>query len=387
MKGPVRGSLVMGRYLTNSVVSDIEKLSNTDDTIYRLPNTQSNPEIKSILDKLNTGEKNVFIKHDSRLSGYRFLQDINGQPIAILKLKFRARFTRLALVRHTIPMPLFSSTVFITVVLWFLLQFLIVKRIEKLNKHIIRMGSGDHMLTNLIENVSDEVSSVADLYHKATHDPLTGLANRNLFYQAFSTYASNLSHSNKIVILYIDLDHFKRINDTLGHDVGDELLMTTARRITSSLRGNDLAARLGGDEFVVMLVDVESEQIESVTNRIFKLLNKPITFDNHEVYTTCSMGVCIYPDDGGKIDQLIKRADMALYHAKESGRNRYQFYSDSLSEAINESHQREIALQKALNKNQFRLHYQPYSIYAQRSCLTRSAYTLAASSKRINWRE
>jgi diguanylate cyclase (GGDEF)-like protein len=222
------------------------------------------------------------------------------------------------------------------------------------------MGNDDKMLTKLIENVPDEVSSVVTLYHQATHDPLTGLANRNLLYQAFKDYAADLSiPDQKIVILFIDLDHFKRINNTLGHDVGDQLLIISAKRLTASLRGNDLASRLGGDEFVVMLVDIEKTQIESIASRIFKSINRPITYDNHEIYLSCSMGVCVYPNDGSSIEQLIKLADLALYHAKENGRNHYQFYSESLNADLNETHQKEIELQRALDEHQLTLYYQP----------------------------
>src|SRR3990167_4367688 len=108
-----------------------------------------------------------------------------------------------------------------------------------------------------------------------------------------------------------------------------------------------------------MLADIDQDQIESVTNRIFKSINRPFTFNNHEVFVSSSMGVCIYPDDGNSIEQLIQQADVALYHAKEHGRRHYQFYSDSLNQTINESHLKEIALQYALDEKQLCLYYQP----------------------------
>ena len=360
-KGPSRGTLVMAKFLTNTVLANIEHLVKADATIFRLPNTIKHTEVEPIYPDLVANKPNVFIKDHEKLFGYRFLHSINNDNIAILKVNLPRRIYNIGMetTRYS-NIVVFIYSIAITLLLWVLLQYLIVKRIEKLNKHIGKIGKDDKLLSKLIENVSDEVSSIATLYHQATHDPLTGLANRNMLYQAFNEYSAELSGSDqKIVILFIDLDHFKRINDTLGHDVGDALLITTAKRITATLRDNDIAARLGGDEFVVMLNDIEQSQIESITNRIFKNLNKPIPHDNHHIHITSSMGVCIYPNDGTSIDTLIKQADMALYYAKENGRNHYQYYSESLSKTINETHQKEIELQYALDDHQLCLHYQP----------------------------
>lgn len=360
-KGPVRGVIVLGRYLTNTTLANIENLARADATIYRYPNILKDNKIREIADELKYKRDNVISKTEDKISGYRFIFDINKNPIAILRVETPRSVYQLGLetIRYS-DLMLFLYSILLTVLLWLLLQYLIVKRIEKLTSNISFMGRGKKILSHIVENVADEVSSVATLYHQATHDPLTGLANRNLLNQSFKHATETFAKSNnKIVIIFIDLDHFKTINDMVGHDVGDQLLVTTGKRLSETLRDHDLAARLGGDEFVVMLADIDEDQVDSVTNRIFKNINKPLKYDNHEIYVSCSMGVCIYPDDGDTIEQLIKHADMALYHAKENGRNHYQFYSQSLKNKINEAHQHEIELQYALDDNQLCMFYQP----------------------------
>ncbi len=360
-KGPPRGSLVMARYLTNPVLSHVEHLVKADATLYRVPQSINLPEVAPIYRELLSGKSEALIKTNSILNGYRFLNDVNGKHIAILKVEMPRKIYQIGVeTTHYSNLILFIYGVVITTLLWILLQYLIVKRLEKLGKHISKISTNDKFFSKVIENVSDEVSSVAALYHQATHDPLTGLANRSLLHQAFNHFASEpFDADKKIVILFIDLDHFKRINDTLGHDVGDTLLAVTAKRLSSSLRDNDMAARLGGDEFVVMLVDIDKDQVQTITNRIFKSINRPITHEHHDIYISSSMGVCIFPDDGSTIEKLIKQADLALYHAKEHGRKHYQFYSESLNKTISESHQKEIELQNALDEKQLCLYYQP----------------------------
>lgn len=246
------------------------------------------------------------------------------------------------------------------ILIWLCLQFLVVRRIKRISALINRIDQPDLALKKLIAGSKDEIASIAASYQLATHDQVTGLPNRYLLKKAFGYAAEQLTNiENKIVIVFIDLDRFKRINDTLSHDAGDEILKTTAKRITACLRPVDFAAHFGGDEFVVMLIDVETEQIEAITRRIFKSINQPVNYHEHEIYISCSMGVCVYPDDGLTLDELIRQADKTLYHAKEEGRNRYQFYSASLNDSIDVGHRREFELQKALDQHEFVLFYQP----------------------------
>ena len=358
-KGPVHGTLIMAKYLTNQVLTNIEDLAKVDATIYRLPSIHQ--ETKTILKDILTGHHEKITKTEKELKGYRLLYDVNNKPIAVIKVTLPRTIYKIGVeTMHYSNLIVLIYSIVITIFLWILLQYLVVKRIEKLSKHFNIRDSKENFLSRITENLSDEVSSVATLYHQATHDPLTGLANRYLLYHAFNHFTADAALTEKkIVILFIDIDHFKRVNYTLGHDVGDEVLMSTAKRLSATLRDKDLATRLGSDEFVVMLTDIEKDQVDAITSRIFKSINRPLNYDGHEVYVSSSMGVCIYPEDGLSIETLIKQADIALDHAKEHGKNRYQFYSESLNKSINESHQQEIELQLALDDKQLCIYYQP----------------------------
>lgn len=360
-EGPSRGTLIMARYLTDEVTSNIAKLTKLKISIFRIPETINDKNISSIYKSLITKKTDDIVANKKILDGYRLLYDINKRPIAILNIECPRNVYQVGLeATRYANIVVFAYSLIVTIILWFLLQILIVKRIEKLGMHMNSPKSQEKQFSDVLGNLPDEVTSVVSLYHQASHDPLTGLANRSQLYQSFNHIVQNYPHPDKkIVILFIDIDHFKRINDTLSHNIGDELLMVTAKRLAASLRDNDLASRIGGDEFVVMLTDIDQDQIESITNRIFKSVNHPFTFNNHEVFVSSSMGVCVYPDDGYSIEQLIQQADVALYHAKEHGRRHYQFYSDSLNQTINETHLKEIELQYALDEKQICMYYQP----------------------------
>ncbi|MGQ3887949.1 EAL domain-containing protein [Legionella sp. CNM-1927-20] len=202
----------------------------------------------------------------------------------------------------------------------------------------------------------------AKLYYQATHDPLTGLANRNMLYEIFEQSAKQITRSQeKLALLFLDLDYFKVINDTLGHDNGDKLLMHIAQTFLTTLREGDMAARIGGDEFAIMLANITSqEQITSIAERIFKELVKPIQIGEHLVQITFSMGISICPDHGSDIEKLLKLADTALYQAKGKGRNQFHYYSTQLDEEYQRNHGLDKDLQRAYENQEFFLMYQPF---------------------------
>ena len=174
----------------------------------------------------------------------------------------------------------------------------------------------------------------AYLYYQATHDPLTGLANRNLLYQIFQQSASRLSREAKqLAIIFLDLDYFKKINDTMGHEVGDKLLIYFSEQIKSCLRGGDLAVRLGGDEFVILLDSLDDEgQVKIILDRLYQQFAIPVIIQGHTIHVSTSAGISLFPKDATDIQGLLKQADTALYHAKELGKNQYQFYSIVLTQ-------------------------------------------------------
>ncbi|HTM63505.1 MAG TPA: EAL domain-containing protein [Gammaproteobacteria bacterium] len=364
-EGPSHGTLVMAKSFSNDVLQKIIDLTKLDLSMYLVSKINKNTDLGLIENELIDKQKTkIDFTHDN-IYGYRLIYDINNTPVFVLKVKQPRNIYNIGReATHYSNIIVFLYSIIITGTLWLLLQLLIVRRIEKLDKHMQETGKHHRFLTKTISSLPDEVSSVERLYHQALHDPLTGLANGNYLYQSFNQYTSmNLPENRKIVILFIDIDHFKRTNDTLGREIGDELLIVTAKRLSAALRNDDLAARIGGDEFVVMLTDIDSDQIELITNKIFKSINRSFTHKGHQVHVSASMGVSVFPDDGVLIDQLIKQADIALYHAKEHGRKHYQFYSESLYQTINEMHQYEIDLQTAIDEKQLCLYYQPiYSL-------------------------
>ena len=197
-------------------------------------------------------------------------------------------------------------------------------------------------------------------YH-ATHDALTGLPNRVLFDDRL---ASALKHSARqgdmVAVLFLDLDRFKNINDTLGHSIGDALLIALTRRLRASVREEDTVARMGGDEFIFVLRGLKSaEDAVKPAQKILEAIRPHFHIDGHELYVTASIGISLYPADGLGSDQLLKCADMALYRAKERGRNRLQLYNPTLNVRVFEQMVLEKHLRRALEQDQFQLVYQP----------------------------
>ena len=198
-------------------------------------------------------------------------------------------------------------------------------------------------------------------HHQATHDPLTGLPNRQLFYdRLFHAMAYSSRHRESLAVLFIDIDHFKNVNDTRGHAVGDKLLTSAAERLSACLRKSDTAARLGGDEFVVILTDlIRIQDAARVAQNTLRALAKPYILGATELLVTASVGIAIYPTDGEDTDRLIKNADTAMYKAKEEGGNNYRFHTPSANARAFERLALENSLREALESEQFEVYYQP----------------------------
>ena len=197
--------------------------------------------------------------------------------------------------------------------------------------------------------------------HLATHDQLTGLAGRALL-QDKTVQAVEVArrYGTKVAVFVIDLDHFKRINDSLGHAGGDQLLIEAAKRLSRSVRSTDIVARVGGDEFVVVMPDITSvADVEQCAANLVSRLAPEILIEDHPVRVTASVGVCIYPDFASDAKHLLKRADSAMYAAKENGRNQHQIFSESMLKETAERLTMEHALRHALANGELSMHYQP----------------------------
>jgi len=199
------------------------------------------------------------------------------------------------------------------------------------------------------------------ILYQANYDALTGLPNRSLFMDRLQRAMLQGERTDKqIALLFIDLDRFKNVNDTLGHACGDMLLQEAASRLTALVRRSDTVARLGGDEFTVILTDLsEFTQIERLIEKMLRSLSAPYDLDNNVAFVSASIGITIFPDDGKNVEDLLKNADTAMYQAKENGRNLSQFFTTRMNDAANERRSLETALHQALEREEFVLHYQP----------------------------
>ena len=197
--------------------------------------------------------------------------------------------------------------------------------------------------------------------HIAHHDAVTGLPNRVLLQDRLQmAMQRSRRDGSQIGVLMIDLDHFKRINDSLGHHVGDLMLSKISERLGGCVRGGDTVARMGGDEFVVMLPDVtDADSIKRIAAAIVERVSAPITAGNHEVLVTPSVGVSVFPTDGQDVHSLLRHADMAMYQAKASGRRCFRVFSNAMERAAAEKLELETAMRRALEREEFVVHYQP----------------------------
>ena len=213
----------------------------------------------------------------------------------------------------------------------------------------------------LFEDVTQQYESDEKLKKLAQLDSLTGLPNRSVFNDRLNHAIHKAVRSDgRLAIFFMDLDHFKHINDSLGHKAGDQLLMEVAKRLQDCVRREDTVARLGGDEFTVILEDILSVQfVAKVAEKVMSSILKPYKLDSTEVTISASIGVSLYPADGRNADGLIRNADAAMYHAKNSGRNNFQFYSAEMNAQAMHRLAMETELRKAIEQEKFELHFQP----------------------------
>ncbi|MGZ8239147.1 MAG: two-component system response regulator [Methylobacter sp.] len=212
-----------------------------------------------------------------------------------------------------------------------------------------------------IQDITDRKYAEQQLIYVANHDPLTGLLNRAQFHDRLTqTMSSARRHETKLALMFLDLDRFKLINDTLGHRVGDLLLQGVSERLKSSVRINDTLARLGGDEFIVLLSDIRHiDDVARIAQKTIEVLTQPFTFEDNDIVVTASIGISVYPDDGENSQILMMNADTAMYLAKERGKNNYQFYTMEMTARSLERMTIERGLRHALTNYELKLYYQP----------------------------
>jgi len=236
--------------------------------------------------------------------------------------------------------------------------------------HAVKSGAQDYLikgqtssstLCRAIRYAMERHRATQRITQLAHYDHLTGLANRGLFYERLNCAVARCNRNDMaIALMFLDLDHFKAINDTLGHECGDSLLKTVATRIKKCIREIDTGVRLGGDEFAVLLEQIVSvEDVSAVAERVLHLLAQPIIVNHHQFQVTGSLGITIYPWDSANPQELLSHADAAMYRAKAQGGNNYQFYTAGMKTAGLDGSTLKVELSRALAKKEFLLHYQP----------------------------
>ncbi|MBC2710797.1 MAG: PAS domain S-box protein [Desulfosarcina sp.] len=216
---------------------------------------------------------------------------------------------------------------------------------------------------NTLQDITERRKKDEELLYVAYHDMLTGLPNRKSFYMRIDDLLQHSSRRNSDrawALMFLDLDKFKQVNDTLGHDTGDQLLRGVADRLRGCLRETDHLFRLGGDEFTVILTNLSRDiDVARVARKILKTITRPFRINSHEIFTSTSIGISVFPNDGWDVEGLVKNADMAMYAAKETGGDGYRFFTEEMNRKALHRMKMESSLRKALDRNELMLYYQP----------------------------
>jgi len=221
-------------------------------------------------------------------------------------------------------------------------------------------GKATHYVA-VFRDITEMKASEEHILHQATHDALTGLPNRTLLKDRLDVAFSHAKRSgNKVALLFIDLDDFKKVNDSLGHAHGDNLLRECAKRLKNILREEDTIARMGGDEFLIMMENVHStEEVVHLSHRITQKMSESFSIGGDDIVVTSSVGIALHPQDGKDPDTLIRNADMAMYRAKQSGKNSFQLFTRSMHQEVRHKLSLENSLRKAIENNEMEVYYQP----------------------------
>lgn len=347
LEGPSPGLLVFGHYLDDGVVRHLADLSQSPVSLIHLdargrPLARVNPAVASWLATARPGNDTLIQSNsDELLESYRLIRDVDGKPLAVLGNSVSQAGLRLGL--RTITWMVISLLAGFSLLICLLLN--LVNRGLR-TRAVVRRQSIHHQ---------------RQFSRLARRDPLTGLPNRLYVQKMLPRLIKRAARDKaRLAVLYIDLDHFKNVNDSLGHPTGDKLLAAVAQRLRAAVSTHDIVVRMGGDEFVVVANTLPDPDVaDSIAERLRRAIIAPLDLDGTTMFPCPSIGISVYPEDGTDAEQLLKHADIALNHAKDRGRGNHQFYTPEMNARLRERFGLERALRQALERHELFLEYQP----------------------------
>ncbi|HXA93152.1 MAG TPA: EAL domain-containing protein [Steroidobacteraceae bacterium] len=365
--GPSRGIVIMGRLVSHHEIDEIGAQAQA--SLAALP-----PSSLRELDRLAETEDVVQVYHS--------FDDIYARPILTLRVDTPREITRRGYAAvHYAFACLIIAAVLVVVLLVIVLNRTVLNPLAQVTRHAVAIGEGADPSTRLDFKGRDEIGvlarefdrMVAHVVRLAYSDSLTGLPNREQAHRHLrAALAAAQAQGRMLALMYVDLDNFKRINDTLGHSIGDEVLVTAAARLRHALRSGDRSsarssvgssadlARLGGDEFMVVLPEIDGgADAARVAERLIAALCEPIALSNHTIVVSPSVGISIAPTDGIAADLLLRQADLAMYYCKRRAPGSYAFFDPSMNEGVLQRYTIESKLRSALERGELALHYQP----------------------------
>ena len=401
-EGPINGYIVLGANFTEKKIADIGEELSSEIKLTFLKDFEYDQKIFDLKDD----KIQIDAVSDQKIIGRAFLDDIDGKHLLLLSIEKNRDINNIgeAGIKATLWLLLglfFLFAIIITVIL----DRGILLRFQELSNDIRKIGEGKDLSVRLKrQNIDDELTDVSNeingmlgalersqlflsnsesalkksieklqdevLEHQKTqeqikyiayHDTLTGLPNRNLLNELLVHSITLAERNNKcMAVLFLDIDGFKMINDIKGHGMGDQILQEVAERLLKTLRKSDVIARHGGDEFIVIIEELDNcSGVELIANKIINCFQEPFHLENQDYFLTTSVGVAVYPADGQTPDMLIKNADIAMYKAKENGKNQYLFCTPVMKDVANEMMELSTNLYRAIEKNELELYYQP----------------------------
>ena len=401
-EGPINGYIVLGANFTEKKIADIGEELNSEIKLTFLKDFEYDRKFFDLKDD----KIQIDAVSDQKIIGRAFLDDIDGKHLLLLSIEKNRDINNIgeAGIKATLWLLLglfFLFAIIITVIL----DRGILLRFQELSNDIRKIGEGKDLSVRLKrQNIDDELTDVSNeingmlgalersqlflsksesalkkaieklqdevLEHEKTqeqityiayHDTLTGLPNRNLLNELLVHSITLAERNNKcMAVLFLDIDGFKMINDIKGHEMGDQILQEVAERLLKNLRKSDVIARHGGDEFIVIIEELDNcSGVELIANKIINCFQEPFHLENQDYFLTTSVGVAVYPADGQTPDMLIKNADIAMYKAKENGKNQYLFCTPVMKDVANETMELSTNLYRAIEKNELELYYQP----------------------------